>query len=247
MKKKRLTWPKKLLIAIILLFILAGVTTGFYIKLNTYEATTAAQKISAKGHDEKKNLLFSNGQKNQIGLIFYPGAFVKPESYSIWTEQVAKAGYDVYIMRMPVNLAVLGPEAAKPIIEGNPDQKFVLAGHSLGGVMASRYVAEHTEQNIVGMAFLASYPDSKGSLVERDIPVMSMTATDDGVLNWKNYEKNKVNLPKKTTYLSIKGGNHAGFGSYGKQKGDKNAAISNAKQQEEISKHLIDWLIQIGM
>lgn len=62
------------------------------------------------------------------------------------------------------------------------------------------------------------------------------------VLNWKNYQKGKKYLPKSTTFVSIKGDNHAGFGSYGDQRGDKKATISNQKQQRLIAQALIKWL-----
>lgn len=247
MEKRKVSWPKKIMLSLLVLIILIAVGAGLFLKTSTYDALLTAQKISEKAQNEKNYLLFPSNKKNQMGLIFYPGAFVKPESYSEWAEQVANAGYDVYIMKMPLNLAVLSADAANSVIESHPGQKFVLAGHSLGGVMASRYIAGHPDQEIVGMAFLASYPDAKGSLVDSELPVLSLTASNDGVLNWDNYEKNRVNLPEDTNYQSIKGGNHGGFGNYGQQKGDKKATISNSEQQKEISKQLIDWLIQIGM
>ena len=46
----------------------------------------------------------------------------------------------------------------------------------------------------------------------------------------KNYEKKLVKLPENTSYLVIDGGNHAGFGMYGEQKGDGNATITRAEQ-----------------
>ncbi|HAQ8209072.1 TPA: alpha/beta hydrolase, partial [Enterococcus faecium] len=43
-------------------------------------------------------------------------------------------------------------------------------------------------------------------------------------------------------YVSINGGNHGGFGSYGEQKGDGEAEISNADQQTVIVNTLENWL-----
>lgn len=136
---------------------------------------------------------------------------------------------------------MLAPNAAEQIIKDHPQQNFVLAGHSLGGVMASRFVAEN-EQRIKGVIYLASYPDEKGALNKQDLPVLSITATNDGVLNWTSYQKAKQFLPKDTQYASIKGGNHAGFGNYGVQKGDNKATISNEQQQTEISQLIVAWL-----
>ena len=40
---------------------------------------------------------------------------------------------------------VLAPNPREQIIKDHPQQNFVLAGHSLGGVMASRFVAVSNE------------------------------------------------------------------------------------------------------
>jgi hypothetical protein len=64
----------------------------------------------------------------------------------------------------------------------------------------------------------------------------------DGVLNWSSYKKSQEYLPKQTVNVTIEGGNHAGFGSYGAQKGDNQADISNVKQQEEVAAELVQWL-----
>ena len=61
-------------------------------------------------------------------------------------------------------------------------------------------------------------------------------------LNWTSYQKAKQFLPKDTQYVSIEGGNHAGFGNYGVQKGDSKATISNEQQQTEISQLIVAWL-----
>lgn len=246
MKKKKMSWCKKIILSLVLIIVLLlGGIVG-YVNMSTMDATGSAVAISQSAKDEKDYLLFSNGQKNALSVIFYPGALVSPESYSVWAQEVAQSGYDVYIMKMPLNLAVLGKNKATEIISDHPKQKFVLAGHSLGGVMASRFVSEQKDQ-IVGMAFLASYPDKKGSLAESDLAVLSLTGSKDGVLNQEKYESSKAYLPKDTTIKVIEGGNHAGFGEYGKQKGDNPATITNEMQQKEISRHLTDWLIKLSM
>ena len=118
----------------------------------------------------------------------------------------------------------------------------------MGGVMASRYA--HNKQidpttdmgHLRGVFFLASYPDSKGSLKNTALPVLSVTGSNDGLLNQKSYLESKNFLPQNSIYSSIEGGNHAGFGSYGNQKGDNQAVISNKEQQNKLYSTLSSWL-----
>lgn len=238
---KKIPLWKKVLGIILTLVALVGVGGTIYLKQSTYPATESAQILSEQAVDSKEYDLYSNGQGNPLSIIFYPGALVAPESYSKWASQVASKGYDVYVVKMPLNLAVFSPNAAEKIIEANPDKSFVMAGHSLGGVMASRFAAYHLDR-IRGMIFLASYPDEKGSLTNSGIPVLSITASKDGVLNQEKFQEAKAYLPSQTDYMDIEGGNHAGFGSYGKQKGDIEATISNDMQQEEMSSAIVEWL-----
>lgn len=90
------------------------------------------------------------------------------------------------------------------------------------------------------MFFLASYPDEKGSLANQSIPVLSLTGENDHVLNHDAFQKAKKELPKAAEYQEIAGGNHAGFGAYGAQKGDGKAEIKD--QNEQVAQRLIAWL-----
>jgi Predicted hydrolases or acyltransferases (alpha/beta hydrolase superfamily) len=207
------------------------------VKNKEYQPSNTAQQASSTSTVIDNTIKFS-GDDSKPMVIFYPGALVEPKSYSIWAQKVSQAGFSVYIVRFPLDLAVLNANAAKKI---QKNHQYIIGGHSLGGTMASRY-AKNNSQKLLGVFFLASYPEKKGDLHETNVPVLSLTATKDGVLNYTNYQKAKKLLPNNTIYEQISGGNHAGFGSYGKQSGDNSATISNVKQQNIISKLLINWL-----
>ena len=112
--------------------------------------------------------------------------------------------------------------------------------------MAARYAAQADKKNLKGVFLLAAYADQKGRLDHSKLPVLSITASRDGVLNWSHYQTNKKYLPRDTTFMTISGGNHGGFGSYGHQQGDKAARISNATQQQQVAHLLIKWLKRIN-
>ncbi|MDK6809217.1 alpha/beta hydrolase [Ligilactobacillus agilis] len=177
------------------------------------------------------------------GIILHVKTY-QPTSYSNWASQLAQAGYTVKIVHFPLNLAVLAPNQAKKVV--GPHEQYVIGGHSLGGAMAARYAATADKKNLKGVFLLAAYADQKGRLDHSKLPVLSVTASRDGVLNWSHYEANKKYLPRDTTFTTISGGNHGGFGSYGHQQGDKAAHISNATQQQQVAHLLIKWLKRIN-
>lgn len=216
---------------------------GFiYIKSSTYHPTEQAKNIAQKAEKKDGTLIFK-GKSDKPSLIFYQGALVDHESYSIWASKVAEAGYSVYLLKEPLNLAIFNPHLADKVIKSEHLSQYIVGGHSLGGVMASRFAAAHQDNPALkGIFFLASYPDEKGSLKDFKGNVLSVSASKDGVLNWSSYTKAKAYLPKQTVNVTINGGNHAGFGSYGAQKGDNQASISNEKQQEEVAEQIIKWL-----
>ncbi|MFB9768444.1 alpha/beta fold hydrolase [Lactiplantibacillus modestisalitolerans] len=231
--RKRTKWLIGLLTTLFVV-VLVGLLT---IKHKQYQPSAAANQAAQTSTQLGSTTEFKGNAANPR-VIFYPGALVEPQSYSLWAKQVAAAGYTVDIVRFPLDLAVLNVNAAQKV-QGN--QAYVIGGHSLGGTMAARYAHNHPK-HLKGVFFLASYPEAKGTLKKTKVPVLSLTASRDGVLNRTNYRKAKKLLPPQTVYGVINGGNHAGFGSYGRQSGDRAATISNRQQQREVAERMIGWL-----
>lgn len=177
----------------------------------------------------------------QPNIIFYPGGLVEPAGYAPMARKLAEQGHRVYIAKMPLNLAMFGESRADTFLGLHPDETYVIGGHSLGGVFASRYAAAHTAQ-ITGVFYLASYADESGKLDGSSLSALQITGSKDGVLNGEEWEKAKNNLPKDTTFVSIEGGNHGQFGSYGMQKGDNTALITEAEQLQQVIQALEAWL-----
>ncbi|MFC6293825.1 alpha/beta family hydrolase [Lactiplantibacillus daoliensis] len=225
-------------VIVVLLAVLVAVSV---IKSKEYAPSADATRAARQATQTTHKYTYFKGDADKTTIVFYPGALVAPDSYSIWAAQLARQGYSVYLMHFPLDLAVLASNRATAVPE-SARQNYVIGGHSLGGVMASRYAAKHQTKGLKGVFFLASYSDEKGRLDASSLPALSVTGSRDGVLNWHNYRQNRRYLPKNTHYLAIKGGNHGGFGSYGHQKGDRQATISNASQQRQISTALMNWL-----
>ncbi|KMT59368.1 hypothetical protein X559_2708 [Paenilisteria newyorkensis] len=241
--EKRICMKKTLWIVLAVLVLVIG---GAYFYFNTSpsqfaeEAGNSTKKVDVV--DDSGFLMFTPmNQDVKKSVIFYPGAFIDALSYAPMAKGLANAGYKVYIAEMPLGLAVFGQDKAADIIDSHEDEHFVIGGHSLGGAMAARFAHENMDE-LDGIFFLASYADEKGTLAKAPFSALSITATKDGVLNWDTYEKNKKYLPENTTFVSIKGGNHAQFGAYGKQNGDNEATISVEEQTKETVTALKTWL-----
>src|SRR5690606_34745597 len=101
-------------------------------------------------------------------------------------------------------------------LEQDSIKSYVIGGHSLGGMVASRYAIHHPD-GLKGVFFVASYPDKKGSLKQSELSVLSLFGSEDGLIDTSSYEEAKIFLPNTTQYVAIDGGNHAQFGSLGQQ------------------------------
>lgn len=164
-----------------------------------------------------------------LAIAFYPGGLVDADAYAPLLHQLAAAGVPSVLVAMPSNLAVLAPNKGDKAIEVFPDLgPWIAAGHSLGGAMAASWTEDRGD--IAGLALLAAYPAGHVDLSARALPVLSVTASEDGVLAWDTWEERKANLPGGTSFVEVEGGNHAGFGAYGPQDGDGVASISASEQ-----------------
>lgn len=220
------------------------------VRLATYQPTNLAIEALTSSPevqvDSKKELTIFKPvttKSTQPAIIFYQGALVQETSYSYLATQLAANGYPVYLIHHPMNLPVLAMKAGDRVMDEFHLKQVVVGGHSLGGVVASRFAhRDVTSPDLKGVFFLASYPDEKGDLSSFKGGVLSITATNDQVLNWQSYEKSRSYLPKQTDYLSIEGGNHGGFGAYGQQKKDGQATLTTKEQQDQVVSELLAWL-----
>lgn len=184
----------------------------------------------------------SEESKNDIGVILYPGAKVENTAYSYYAKGLMAQGYTVIIPEMRFNFALFDADRASQFIEQFKEiEQWVIGGHSLGGVAAAIYAAEH---EVAGLLFLGAYPSSSTNLTKQTFPVLSLYAEFDGLTLLEDIEDSKSLLPKQTVFVEILGGNHAQFGMYGEQKGDLPANISAVEQQEKMIEITLNWLAE---
>lgn len=229
-----------LLIILVTLFLLGAAAFAIYIS-QFYHASDDAMVVvdQAEALDEHRHIVFAP-EKPVAGFIFYPGGKVQYEAYAPLMEELAKNDVLCVIVHMPGNLAVLDIDAAEGIKEEFPQiSDWYIGGHSLGGSMAASYASKHSS-DFEGLILLAAY--STEDLKDSGLAVVSIYGSEDGVLGIEKYEQYKVNLPEDTVECVIEGGNHAGFGDYGDQKGDGEAKITSHEQIEKTVEVIFDTM-----
>lgn len=174
------------------------------------------------------------------GMVFYPGARVQPEAYALLLTQLAREGVTCVLVKPPLDFALLDIDAADGVREQFPEiGTWLLGGHSLGGVAACEYLAQHGS-DFDGVVLLASYPNS--DLTDYAGFSLQLVGSEDGVVNRDSYDGARPNLPDDAHELVIEGGNHAQFGNYGEQSGDGTASITGTQQQEQTVEAVLDLL-----
>lgn len=218
--------------------IVAAVIVGF----NTYTADYYHAKdyeLQTTEVSETDAYIAYGDPQSEMGLIFYPGAKVEETAYAPVIDGLVQQGIFCVMVKMPAHLAILKPNAADEVRQEFGEVKhWYLAGHSLGGAMAGSYAAKH-ESELAGLIFLAAYPTRE----LQTLPVLSLYGSEDGVLNMEKYQE-AIGLAADCREYVLEGGNHAGFGNYGSQKGDGEAGITDREQWQETIDYIMDMIRQ---
>ena len=222
---------KRVLWAILLSAAVLALAFGVYVS-DCYRATDAALAcLDEAGGPKVRSVdqtLCVETPGATTALAFYPGGKVQAEAYMPLLRRIARDGTDCYLVKMPFNLAVFGVNRVEGLMAAHPHDRWLLAGHSLGGAMAALWAAEHPGR-LDGLVLLAAYPTRP---LPEDLPVLVLYGSEDGVLNRTNLEKAASLLPPDAVVRRLPGGNHAYFGSYGEQRGDGIATITPEAQWE---------------
>ena len=244
---KRNRYVRIILRVILVVLVLAGGLLG-YLKSQTYNSMpeVAASMAAGNVRIEGRIVVFDPPGEPWASLVFYQGGLVETEAYAVLAQLLAAEGIRVFLPRMPLNLSILNGKVFDRIHKAyDHGEKWYIGGHSLGGATAAIYVARYHEQ-VSGLILLAAYPAESSDLSDLAIPVLSITASDDGVMNRERFTSTKRLLPADTVFVEIEGGNHANFGYYGSQKGDGPGAISRQVQHLLTANLILDLIGEEG-
>ncbi|WP_243093289.1 alpha/beta fold hydrolase [Pseudoflavonifractor sp. AF19-9AC] len=216
---------------LLLLAILVG--AFFWYVSDYYRAEDVALQVLAQdsGITVQDNLtILSPSSPTDTAIIFYPGAKVEAEAYLPLLDQIRQIGVTCILVDMPFHMAIFDADAADQVMTQFPEfQHWYIAGHSMGGAMASKFASDHPDQVdgliLMGAYIYGNYPDEK-------------TLTIYGSLN----QSVEDHIDYTENIVEIEGGNHAQFSNYGPQKGDLPASISAQEQQAQTVAAIEEFL-----
>ncbi len=173
-------------------------------------------------------------------FAFYPGARVEPLAYAPVLVPLAESGYLVVLLKVPQGIALLGKERALEAQKAHPGLPLAVGGHSLGGVVAAEVAAREG----LPLVLFAAYPRREplpgglphpGPLRDRRWPPSPRGSPGEGE---KASQKRPGGLHPRL--------NHAGFGAYGPQRGDRPAQRPREELFREVAEEVLLFLESLG-
>lgn len=179
-------------------------------------------------------------ERREVELLFFAGSLVDPVAYAPLARAVAKTGVAAHIVALPRRGAFGG--ADDPRLYARVDSilrtagevpRYVIGGHSRGGVVASK-IAAGAPEGMAGLVLVGTSHPRDVDLSRLEVPVLKIVGTRDGLARPGRVRANAHLLPAQTVWTWVEGGNHSQFGWYGFQPGDRLAAVSRADQQGQM-------------
>lgn len=238
------------------IWITTGATVGIVFvvwSLLAYRATAAAHQ--AMRSDAAVTVTTGDGSwsftprmPSAAGLIFFPGGLVDPVAYAPLMHAIAAAGHPSVLVQVPTRGAFGGADSpavlSRALLAARSHghvRAWVIAGHSLGGVIAAK-IARDGFPSLAGLVLIGTSHPRDFSLASLTIPVTRVYGTHDTIASVKKLERTRGNLPSSIRMVRIDGGNHSQFGYYGFQPADWPSTLSREAQQAVTRDAIIDVL-----
>lgn len=227
-----------------LMVTVVGFLTYFHIVFPADRAATLEvyrdDRVQVRSADARV-VMSPTGDASARGMLYFPGARVDPYSYLYPLADVAAAGTTVVVVDPLFNMALADTRGVEELTADFPEiTSWVIAGHSLGGVKACM---EASHPAVTHLVLFASYCANDISGV--DIKVFQVVGDRDGLLDDSlRREAESLLPPGQYRTFTIRGANHADFGTYGPQPGDGDSAYSDRVMRTMITGALTTHVLQ---
>ena len=192
--------------------------------IDAARAAAAAGNCTADGNRCHIPFVPTEFEESKVGVIFHCGALVDPRGYSPLASLLAtRYGFPVVVPIFENDLASFGvcDSGRLPLAQAEFEnvEKWILAGHSFGGVsVVTDAWARRNDTAVAGLVVIAAdvQPNVCGQMdfSSSGLPMAAVSASEDEIVNKTRMELNMVFLSNETLFVDIFGGNHGQFGSY---------------------------------
>lgn len=234
MKNIKKKYTRRRIFCLILILLVIGFLGWISYSYQSQEIDKSILQSNSIIEVAENNDFYSFTPKNRYDkiVLFFPGALVDPKAYTPLCKRISEKGYKVFLIKMPWRLAIYGYNKPKELcLFADTTKQYILVGHSLGGKMAAQFVYENPGL-IDKLILIATIHPKDIDLSKIKIPILKIYGSKDGIQKVDAIVNNKPKLALNTTYILIKGANHAQFGYYGFQLGDYVADITREQQQQ---------------
>ncbi len=191
--------------------------------------------------DGATQIVLSPAEPTGPALLFQPGARVDARAYLATLRPIAEAGTPVVVVKQPLGIAFLALGADDRARSAVDAPGWVVGGHSLGGTAAALTAGQ---DDVAGLLLWASYP--AGDESDLTVPVLSVSASEDGLATPADIEASTADLPADTEFVVIEGASHASFGDYGVQPGDGTPTLDAATARARIARASLEFIEAMG-
>jgi len=203
-------------------------------------------------------------RRAKFGILFYPGALVSHTSYTHIASELSDRGIVVVVLSLEPTRFVANLDVnMKMALESMHDigfmgnvivDEWVLAGHSAGAMTAMNLATQMKRITKVVLCGVGMNMMGNGkSLRDTSVQVLVVNGSEDSIVNGVSKKQKEALLnflpptnsnssKGKTTYITIEGGNHDGFGHYGPQKAGGIRTIPLEEQQRIFVEKIVDFL-----
>jgi hypothetical protein len=225
------------------------VTVFFIWQLTTYQSRNLPEDtfknnslVTVEKSSDKITFLPTNS-RYQNEIIFFQGGLTDPKAYAPLCRKIAENGFTCHLIKMDWRMPQWDYKKIETMFDLK-NGKYIIGGHSQGGKIASQFVFENPDL-MSGLFLLGTSHPRDFDLSFRILPTIKIYGELDGLASVSEVIENKDKLPKNTTLIEIKGGNHSQFGYLGNLLTDENAEIDLAEQQRLTLDKLMDFFSEV--